>query len=198
MKKLLMLTLSIVLLAFCLFSCGNEATEVPSKPASSHSNGAAPVSYEEPTLPAYQGQTLGVACCEQPQHISCQLIDGDGSKATLTYCKNQGCSYISVSNIEYSSVLIKKQSFGEVAFTSLHKPDSQSGNITVNVILTNPSQSYHVRRSGGNVEYSASGYTEYYLYEIFVINGDGSLFGIFELDVTLEYNNLASTVTLLP
>ena len=87
-------------------------------------------------------------------------------------------------------------------YTSTHKHSHQGSNVVlediidVTVRLDNPKQRCEVSRAGGELEYNENGYTEYYLYEVFIINQDGSLEGIFEIDMSAEYDNVRGTVTL--
>lgn len=148
-----------------------------------------------------QGRIVAT-CCEQPNLVSYEIDNGDGTTATLTYCTNEGCTYTLVDNIEYNAMLVEKEKFGTVIYTSTHKHNHQGTTVVLEDIidvivkLDNPEQWCEVRRAGGDIEYNESGYTEYYLYEVFVVNKDGSLEGIFEIDMSAEYNNEKGAVTL--
>jgi len=148
-----------------------------------------------------QGKTIAT-CCEQPNLVTQEIENEDGTTATLTYCTNEGCFYSLVDNIEYNAMLVENESFGTVIYTSTHKHSHQGSNVVlediidVTVRLDNPKQRCEVSRAGGELEYNENGYTEYYLYEVFIINQDGSLEGIFEIDMSAEYDNVRGTVTL--
>ena len=148
-----------------------------------------------------QGRIVAT-CCEQPNLVSYEIDNGDGTTATLTYCTNEGCTYTLVDNIEYNAMLVEKEKFGVVIYTSTHKHNHQGTTVVLEDIidvivkLDNPEQWCEVRRAGGNIEYNGNGYTEYYVYEVFVVNSDRTLEGIFEIDMLAEYDSSENTVIL--
>ena len=119
-------------------------------------------------------------------------------------CNNTGCFYTNIGEIEYHQTLVKNENFGTVTHTVSHKRSYYGGativdeTINVHVSLNDSTKTCRVSRGGGNIFYNQYGYIEYYMYEVYIFNNDGSLYDILETDVYVQYDNVMARIFLLP
>ena len=80
--------------------------------------------------------------------------------------------------------------WGDTRWDTLNSGGYINDNLNITVNLIDSTQNYQIRRGGGDFYYTSTSTIEYIKYEVFIINANGSLFGIYEIDVYIEYDNI--------
>ena len=148
--------------------------------------------------------TLAITCsCLNPYTYSYDINYTSDSTAEMHSCNNTGCFYTNICEIEYHQTLVKNEDFGTVTHTVSHKRSYSGGativdeTINVYVSLNDSTKTCRISRGGGDIFYNQYGYIEYYMYEVFIFNNDGSLYDILETDVYVQYDNVMARIFLL-
>lgn len=141
--------------------------------------------------------TLAINCsCLNPYAYSYDIDYTGDSTATIHSCNNTGCFYTNIGEIEYYSILNESASFGTITYKMTYNYSYSNGKIVINdnfnvsINLSNSTQNYQVRGNGGDFYYTSTGTMEYIKYEVFITDSNGSLLGIYEIDVHIEYDSI--------